>query len=252
MTSGGGINDYGTLFKIIPDGTGYVKLLDFDLATNGATPNGSLIYDGTYLYGMTAHGGPGNYGSIFKIMPNGTGFVNLLDLDYLNNGAYPNGSLFSVAGFLYGMTYQGGSNGWGTLFKIGTNGSGFAKLIDFDNDNTGSNPNASLTFDGTFLYGMTNGGGLNGDGTIFAIKPDGTGYSKLLDFNGANNGSFPSGSLTSVGTFLYGMTSSGGTLGDGTLFRIKPDGTGYTKLLDFNDGSYAQGSLISDGTFLYG
>ena len=254
MTSQGGTNDYGTIFKINPDGTGYVKLLDFDVATNGENPNGSLISDGTFLYGMTTNGGPGNfYGSVFKIMLNGTGFVNLHYFDDLN-GAYPNGSLFSVGGFLYGMTYQGGTNGgWGTLFKVDlVDGTTFAKLIDFDYDNTGANPKGSLTFDGTFFYGMTSNGGANGNGTIFKIKPDGTGYSKLLDFDGASTGGLPNGSLTSVGSFLYGMTSYGGLQSSGTLFRIKPDGTGFLKMLDFNDGQYPQASLISDGTFLYG
>src|SRR3989304_4196426 len=89
----------------------------------------------------------------------------------------------------------------------------------------------------------------------FKIKPDGTGYAKLLDFADAANGNYPLGSLISDGTFLYGMTGGNGTNDLGTVFKIMPDGTGYAKLLDFADaanGSYPMGSLISDGTFLYG
>jgi len=94
--------------------------------------------------------------------------------------------------------------------------------------------------------------------------PDGTGCTKLLDFDGVANGMSPLGSLFSDGSFLYGMTSAGGTHnglgapnGIGVIFRIKPDGTGYTKLHDFEntanaDGQSPRGSLISDGTFLYG
>ena len=56
MTPGGGANDDGVIFKIKLDGTGYLKLLDFD-CTNGCGGESSLIYDGTYFYGMTFGGG---------------------------------------------------------------------------------------------------------------------------------------------------------------------------------------------------
>jgi hypothetical protein len=65
MTEWGGKNNGGTLFKIKPDGSGYVKLLDFD-GSNGANPAGSLISDSTYLYGMTGKGGTYDSGTIFK------------------------------------------------------------------------------------------------------------------------------------------------------------------------------------------
>lgn len=48
MTASGGANNLGTLFKILPDGTGFVKLLDFNGSVNGASPYGSLISDGTF------------------------------------------------------------------------------------------------------------------------------------------------------------------------------------------------------------
>src|ERR1035438_6218256 len=131
----------------------------------------------------------------------------------------------------------------------------YTKLYDFAGTANGSNPNGDLISVGAFLYGMTNTGGANNKGTIFKIKPDGTGYSKLLDFAGAN-GAYPTGSLFSDGTFLYGMTVNGGTYSFGTVFKIMPNGTGYAKLMDMDtanaNGSYPNGNLISDGTFLYG
>lgn len=42
---------------------------------------------------------------------------------------------------------------------------------------------------------MANDGGANDDGTIFKIRPDGTGFVKLFDFNGTPTGSGPYGSL---------------------------------------------------------
>jgi uncharacterized repeat protein (TIGR03803 family) len=116
--SDGGLNSFGTIFKIKTDGSGYVKIIDFN-GTNGGTPTGSLIYDGSFLYGMTNAGGANNYGTIFKIKPDGTGYVKLLDFNGATNGNFPTGSLISDGSFLYGMTYFGGANGTGTVFKYG-------------------------------------------------------------------------------------------------------------------------------------
>jgi uncharacterized repeat protein (TIGR03803 family) len=251
MTDSGGANDYGVIYKIKPDGTGYQKLFDFDV-TNGANATGSLIYDGTYLYGMTPNGGVNSYGVVFKILPDGTGFTKLYDFDY-TSGAYPQGSLMGVSGFLYGMTSAGGSNDSGVAFKIKTDGTGFSKLVDFDYSTTGGQPQGSLFYDGAFLYGLNTNGGVNSNGTIFKIKPDGSGFAKIFDFDDNVTGGYPQGGLTSIdGTILFGMTSSGGALNYGTAFKIKSDGTNFIKLFDFDDGRYPSGSLISTNGFLYG
>ncbi len=253
MTKEGGALDLGVIFKIKPDGTGFAKLLDF-IDADAFYPSGTLISDGTFLYGVSTDGGSNNVGTIFKIMLDGTGFVKILDFAGGVNGASPIGDLVSDGTFLYGMTYQGGTNTWGTIYKIMPNGTGFTKLLDFTGPN-GVNPYGSLIYDGIFLYGMTYGGGANGFGTIFKIKPDGTGYAKLLDFAGISNGRAPQGALTLNGGLLYGMTQYGGLNDKGTIFQIKPDGSGFINLLDFAfaaNGALPLGSLISDGTFLYG
>ena len=131
----------------------------------------------------------------------------------------------------------------------------FIKLLDFAGSSNGSMPEySSLISDGIFLYGMTNQGGTNGMGVIFKIRPDGTGYTKLLDFAGAINGKNPKRDLYLDGLFLYGMTANGGTNDMGVIFKIKTDGTGYSKLLDFagtSNGLCPSGNLISDGTYMY-
>ncbi|MHB8260802.1 MAG: choice-of-anchor tandem repeat GloVer-containing protein [Bacteroidia bacterium] len=255
MTYGGGANGYGTIFKIKPDGTGYIKILDFAGSSNGQSPDGSLISDGTFLYGMTNIGGTNNNGTIFKIMPNGTGYVKLLYFAYTPTGSQPYGSLIYDGTYLYGTTALGGINGNGTIFKIKTDGTGYLKLLDFGYTNTGSESEGNLFYDGTFLYGMTYGGGTHGDGNIFKIKPDGSNFDTLMNFKMATSGRQPNGALISDGIYLYGMTPSGGANSMGTIFKILPNGTGYVKLLDFSGTSNGQGpfgSLIYDGAFLYG
>lgn len=256
MTGAGGVNDDGVIFKILPNGTGYVKLFDLDASTSGNFPPGSLLYDGTFLYGMANDGGANDVGTIFKIRTDGTGFVKLFDFAGSTSGARPQGSLFSDGTFLYGMTSRGGSNDLGTIFKILPDGTGYSKLLDFTGTVNGATPYGSLISDGTFLYGMTSGGGSSNNGTIFKIQKDGTGYVRILNFNGAGNGKEPFGTLLYDGTFLYGMTIEGGSINDGVIFKIRPDGTGYVKIFEFDinnlHASTPFGDLVTDGVFLYG
>ena len=157
-------------------------------------------------------------------------YSKLLDFGTITLGDNPQADVISDGTFLYGMTSQGGINDQGTIYKIKPNGTEYTTLLDFNDTITGKYPYGSLISDGTFLYGMTSNGGINGKGIIFKIKPDGTGFDKLLDFDGTTNGSSPLGSLISDGTFLYGMTSYGGTNSSGTIFKINTDGSGYSKL----------------------
>src|SRR5690606_11824467 len=126
-----------------------------------------------------------------------------------------------------------------------------------DNINNGREPYGSLVSDGTYLYGMTKEGGegvtntatTSKYGVIFKIKPDGTDFTKLLDFNFANGGR-PQGSLISDGTYLYGTTSMGGTgnflSGSGSIFKIKPDGTEHSILSNFG-GDYTTNNIGAYG-----
>lgn len=255
----GGLQNKGVIFKIKPDGTNYTKLFDF-YDINGNYPL-SLTSDGTYLYGMTYNGGVNNYGTIYKIKSDGSGFTKLFDFNGTNGDHYSSNyyssSLIIDGTYLYGTANVGGTNHYGVIFKIKIDGTDFTELFSFSGTNGGGSQ-GSLISDGVYLYGMTYFGGANNNGVIYKIKSDGTGYTKLLDFNGAN-GSAPAGSLINDGTYLYGMASAGeagpgGSIGNSVAFKIKPDGTTYGKLHDFDyaNGGYTLGSLISDGIYLYG
>ncbi len=255
MTYQGGNNDMGTIYKVNTNGTGFVKLLDFDGMNNGSDPMDALISDGTFLYGVTSSGGANDNGTIFKIMPDGTGYQKLLDFNQPVSGNDPWGSLTYDGTFLYGTTFGGGTSNVGTIFKIMPDGTGYLKLHDFSGAPDGYGASTGLYDDGTFLYGMCQYGGTSSMGTLCKIMHDGTGFVKLLDFTGAANGANSLCDLTSAGGFIYGMTSLGGTNGMGTMFKILPDGTGYVKLLDFDGGGNGAAplyGLYNDGTYFYG
>ena len=221
MTAVGGINNTGTIFKIDLNGSSYSKLHDFDVqgGTNGNNPTGSLISDGTYLYGMAKYGGANGLGMIFKIMLDGSSYTKLFDFSGTASGSWPNGSLMTDGTFLYGTTSEGGLNDQGSIFKIKYDGTSYTKLHDFAGGVLGNWPKANLLSAGGLLYGTASAGGVNNMGIIFKLKTDGTEYADQLDFSGTANGSTPFGSLISDGTFLYGMTMAGGANNIGTVFK---------------------------------
>ncbi|HEY1380214.1 MAG TPA: choice-of-anchor tandem repeat GloVer-containing protein [Gemmataceae bacterium] len=268
--TGPGATGPGTIFQIGTNGAGYNLLHVFTRsATDGGYPTGSLAQSASTFYGMTPDGGnaSGSVGTVFQVGADGTGFSVLHSFSQ-GEGYYPAGSLVQVGSSLYGMAKWGGASDKGIIFRIGTNGTGYNIIHSFTGED-GSNPLGSLTASGSTLYGMTSGGGAAGGGTVFKMATDGTGFSTLHSFvPGPNDGFSPAGSLAMAGSSLFGMTRGGGATyvpgsplaggnpGDGTLFQILTDGTGYSVLHSFtggpNDGAVPYGDLVLSGSTFYG
>ena len=160
------IGNKGSVFRIDTDGLGYSEIHVFN-GTDGSSPYASLTFDGTYLYGTTQVGGTNNLGTIFKMLPNGNSFSTLVHFDGTTMGSAPSGDLLVENGNIYGMANSGGANGNGNLFKVGTDGSNFSVLKEFENAVSGRSANGGLYSDGSTLFGMTTLGGVNDAGTIF-------------------------------------------------------------------------------------
>jgi uncharacterized repeat protein (TIGR03803 family) len=88
----------------------------------------------------------------------------------------------------------------------------------------GSHPAAGLLLSGDTLYGTASSGGSSGNGTVFKVNTDGTGFTTLHYFTatvGRTNidGVGPNGIILSSST-LYGTTTGGGNSKNGTVFSI--------------------------------
>jgi uncharacterized repeat protein (TIGR03803 family) len=253
----GGSNNAGTVFQVATDGT-LTTLVTFANA-GGAYPIAGLIQGGDgNFYGTTAIGGTNGYGTAFQVMTNGA-LATLVSFDINGtNGASPYaGLLQGNDGGLYGTTYQGGTSGYGTIFKLTTNGT-FTSLYSFNGTNDGGNPYAGLVqgSDGNF-YGTTFNGGTNGYGTVFEFATNGV-LTTLVSF-GNTNGAYPQAGVIqgSDGNF-YGTTTAGGAYtnqygsGDGTIFKLGTNGT-LTTLVSFDgtNGASPEGGLVQtvDGSF---
>jgi|SRR5271154_2382977 len=238
-------------------------LIDFS-GSNGASPQAALIQgtDGNF-YGTTAEGGVSDYyGTVFQLTS--AGALNTLyrfcSLANCADGSFPEAGLVQgTDGNFYGTTQQGGTNGYGTIFKITSTGA-LTTLHSFNYAN-GAYPQATLLQapSGTFYSTVREGGLVGGNGAVFKITPGGV-FTALHSFSGTD-GAYPSAGLVRAadGNF-YGTTEIGGSgtycgvgTGCGTVFKITPTGT-LTTLHSFDgtDGSSPVSTLVETSGGFYG
>jgi uncharacterized repeat protein (TIGR03803 family) len=230
------------------------NLYSFGGLPDGEQPRAGLVQGANgNFYGTTYNGGTSNLGSVFRLTTGGS-YTNLYSFGSQTlDGTHPSAGLIQGSdGYLYGTTIGGGTGNFGTVFRISLSGS-YSNLYSFQGPtNDGYAPAVGLTRgnDGNF-YGVTQGGGATGSGTVFRFTTNGT-ETMLYSFAGpTNDGSQPLTPLVlgSNGNF-YGTTFFGGitnipsigfgyALGFGTVFRISPGGS-YQVLYYF-------GSTVPDG-----
>jgi hypothetical protein len=112
-------------------------------------------------------------------------------------GSWPTTGLVLSSNVLYGLTAAGGSARGGTVFSLSTNGTAFSDRYDFTTDPSradGKYTKNGLILAGDTLYGTIYYGGSASNGVVFAVRTNGTGYTKLHEFDGAD-GKYPSGNL---------------------------------------------------------
>src|SRR5205814_5711208 len=119
------------------DGSGYLILHNFNgpAAVDGSVPFTSLVQGSdSALFGATDYGGSNSLGTIFKLNTNGTGFTVLHHFSGVagHDGRPPMGELIEgTDGMVYGTTYYGGANDFGTLFRFKKDGTSYAVLHEF-------------------------------------------------------------------------------------------------------------------------
>jgi uncharacterized repeat protein (TIGR03803 family) len=180
----------GAIFRINTDGSGFQVVHNFaGYPGDGATALGSVTISLPYVYGMTSQGGQNNVGTVFKFDLI-RGAMQILHSFSMTEGWGPVGDLALSGTMLYGMTPDGvtnydhiGSLGFGAVFQINTDGSGYQVLHTFEYpivSDDGSLPFGNPIVVGSDLYGMTFQGGSTlpygseDGGTIFELTLSGS------------------------------------------------------------------------------
>jgi uncharacterized repeat protein (TIGR03803 family) len=252
-----GVNYWGVVFKLAPNGDGTWTesvLYSFRDGSDGAYPWAGLIFDQAgNLYGTTSWGGDSSCtygygygcGVVFKLAPNSDGSWTesvLYTFTGGADGAVPAaGLIFDQSGNLYGTASAGGAQGDGVVFELTPNADGTWTenvLHAFAGGKDGVGPVAGLILDQAGnLYGTTSGGGIikcggsgSGCGTVFKLAPNADGSwteTVLHAFAGGKDGVGPlAGLIFDQAGNLYSTASSGGAYGDGIAFQLKPTSGG--------------------------
>ncbi|MBP9870175.1 MAG: hypothetical protein KBC53_01585 [Nitrosomonas sp.] len=230
VTNRGGDSNLGTIYSINTDGTGFTLLHEFGGGSgDGSLPYSGVVYDSGVLYGSTYFGGGDDYGVIYSINANGTGFDVLQELNGDDQGAFPYGGLTLLSGTLYGTTLEAGL-GTGVLFKIDTDGSDFSAVHNFnDAEDNGRYPLGKLQIENGIVYGMTREGGDNTYGILYSMNIDGSDMTTLHHFErDADDGGTPFSGVLKIDEELFGVTNAGGDDNLGTIFSyslVVPDVT---------------------------
>jgi uncharacterized repeat protein (TIGR03803 family) len=273
MTRNGGTNGTGigggTIISFNPANNAENVVWNLGGAGDGSVPHGSLLYDTNngLFYGMTTDGGSRDSGTIISFNPANNQESVLWSFGIGTDGFYPVGSLAydPVSGIIYGMTENGGSNNHGAIISLNPANNAEDVVWSFAGaPSDGLGPYGALVFDtrSGLFYGMTaeggNGAGVYG-GTIFTFNPANNTENVVWNFGNGKDGQFPEGELVyqSGDGLYYGLTYTGGSKFQGTVFSFNPANNKDSVLWNFgngSDGTEPWGDLIynSDDGLYYG
>jgi len=256
VSSNGGENGSGTFFRF-QEGVGFEVLHQLNGPTDGFGSRSELIEisDGEFI-GTTFNGGANGSGTIFRYTQ-ANGFEVLEDFDGSPGASNPSGGLSfdDDSQRIYGTTSGGGDSGFGTAFYYDLNG-GMTVIHEFTGDEGGSNPQSGLVLatDG-LLYGTTQFGGNENQGSIFRIDPADGSFELIYNLAiGSTDGRYPYGKLneTSPGVFM-GTCSGGAATGTGSIFKITSEGD-FTRLRSMSnstDGGFSKTGLTTGADGLH-
>jgi uncharacterized repeat protein (TIGR03803 family) len=256
MTSQGGAANNGVVFRMSGDGANFEVMKDFDTST-GISPDGSLIIANDFLYGATKGGSAPFPAKLFRLSTDGLTYEELFTISDNSRFDVTGSLVMDDDGDLYGVKAPSGDlhQDVGTVYKLDMQTLQMSTVHLFQLLQ-GSIPVSRMVQGSDLrLYGTTVGGGANGMGAIYSISSAGNDYQLVHSFTEAE-GKFAYGGLTPLaGGFFAGTTAFGGAFLNGSIYKIKFDGTGFTKLHDFqsSEGSGLLGgvALGNDGK-LYG
>lgn len=246
-------------------------LYSFSGYADGGNPLSSLVMDAAgNLYGTTFVAGANGAGEVFELSPDTSGGWTESVLYSFTGGAdganpYFADVIFDKAGNLYGTTVGGGTHNLGVVFELTPkkNGWGESVLYSFAGGSDGAYPYAGLVLDPAGdLFGTTNGGGANDEGTVFWLKhSNGKWTEKVVHAFDFTTGSAPVGGLVfDRRGDLFGTTQGGGASGAGVVFGLQRSkgNTWAAKVLhSFTGGAdggfpYAERLIFDEAGNLYG
>jgi len=216
----------GTIFAYDP-GTGGLTTLYTFTGTDGWAPNGGMIYEGGFFYGVTSYGGAYGNGTVFRLDVASGAETPLYSFAGGPDGRWPGGTLTLVDHNIYGSTTVGGKYNAGILFVFDLKTGREKVLFNFAGRTDGAYPNGGLLLKDGVLYGTTSAGGNSeNSGVVFRFDLNKKQETVLYRFTGSADGASPQDGLLYKDGAFFGTTLIGGNAaegnGAGTIFKFVP------------------------------
>jgi uncharacterized repeat protein (TIGR03803 family) len=267
----------GVIFKLEIATGAYTSVVRFGSLTgvNAGmnTPSNALAADGKgYLWGFASPGvaNGANGWSLYKIKTSDSSLTRVSEfgpgtnntvLTALNNAAAPKGRMpyagltgSATSPYLWGTTSEGGTKGFGTLFRYDPETNHYEVMVNFTGTTgaaLGGRANGRLHLDeNDVVWGSTEVGGTGNSGTVFKFDPATRVFTTIHSFNLGGNGGFPrSGLVDGDDGFLWGTASSSP---GGVIYRVNKStstlGVAYAFPSSPNtEGTSPEGDLVPDG-----
>lgn len=249
-TFGGGTNDEGMAFALVPPtvpGAPWKRQVLYNFghfAGDAFNPNAGLLANGPVYYGVGS-GGTNFSGAVFQLTPparRGKPWTETILYSFAErfsgDAAIPSSELImDNQGNLYGTALLGGANDVGAVYELSppvvAGGPWTEKVLFSFSGTDGSSPFGRLLLDanGT-LYGTASGGGAGEAGAVFQLAPpaapgDPWTETVLYGFSGGADGSSPEGGvvMNNQGR-IFGTAEHGGDGGPkisgGVVFALDP------------------------------
>lgn len=212
------------------------------------------------FYGSSYTGGTFNKGVLFEFDPLSNTTSVLHNFNGADGESFKGMLVEGPSGRLFGMTNMGGSAGKGLLYEYDLIQDTFIVRQHFTGSLYGAHPAyfSLLKAGNNILYGVTHDGGSGDKGLLFSYNPANNSYNVLHYFSlSPEIGYQPEGGLIQGSDqYLWGMATTSGAKGKGSIFRYSIPGDSISLVQSFHkydDGAFPFGQLLlHDNGKLYG
>ena len=243
MTSFGGSDEYGTIYKTDMNGENQQVVYEWTNNENyaiGLSPRRPIMglvngRDG-YLYGSTNNGGELNTGVFFRINSSTYEYQELFELSSIYKSHELGFTIDHSTKTIYAVTAFGGASNMGLIYSMsmGMNNGEYVELYSWDDAINGKKPEGHPVLHNGSLIGITVYGGDKEVGVLYKYDIATGSYSVLKDFDSETVGMHPFFQFEIINNVVYGTTRLGGNNGYGTIYSYNLSNNKFNVLHHFN------------------
>ena len=262
----GGASNVGTVYEIAHNSNAITTLASFNGADGSFVGSNVVLDSSGDIFGVASQGGTSGDGTVWEVAAGSNAITALASFNGTDGATSYGGLAIDSSGNLFGTAKTGGSANDGTVFEVAHGSNAITTLASFNGTN-GSLPFDKVTVDSSDdVFGTTESGGPDSDGTVFEIVHGSGAITTLASFD-STNGANPYGSVVfDSSDDIFGATSAdvfeiaagsgtvtdlanfGGAIGFDSLSGVTIDSTGNLFGTVFSGAANSVGAIFEFST----